>query len=115
MNNQAIENIEPDLPEQPVIDKAAIYETVYQHFKDQVEAQAPKKLSNVTADIALLDIGIDSLECLEVVMNLEECYEVFVPDNKIEEFTTIQSVVDYLVVAIAAKAEVVDDNQPEPD
>jgi acyl carrier protein len=82
----------------------AIYETVYAFFEKQVTEQAPKKLSLLTAETPFDDVGMDSLEKLSVAMDLEEHFDLFIPDDDIGIFTNIQDVVNYLELAIAKKA-----------
>lgn len=42
------------------------------------------------------DLSADSLDLLELVMALEEEYDVEVPAEDLEKLTTVQAVVDYL-------------------
>jgi len=53
------------------------------------------------------DIGMDSLKKLSIAMDLEELYALFIPDEDIEAFLTLNDMADYLNKAIAAKT-----NQP---
>jgi acyl carrier protein len=83
----------------------AIYETVYEFFEKQVTEQAPKKLSLLTAETPFDDIGMDSLEKLSVAMDLEEHFDLFIPDEDIGILTNIQGVVNYLELAIAKRLQ----------
>lgn len=80
-----------------------VSQTVYELFEKQVADQAPKKLGKLATDSPLDDIGMDSLEALSVAMDLEECYGLFIPDEDVMAFVTIQDVVNYLEAAVAAK------------
>ncbi|HFE63813.1 MAG TPA: acyl carrier protein [Caldithrix sp.] len=42
------------------------------------------------------DLGADSLDTVELVMALEEEFNVEIPDEDAQEITTVQSAVDYL-------------------
>lgn len=42
------------------------------------------------------DLGADSLDLFELVMALEEEYDIEIPSEDLEQMTTIQSVADYL-------------------
>lgn len=42
------------------------------------------------------DLSADSLDLFELVMALEEEYEVEIPTEDLEKLTTVQSVIDYL-------------------
>ena len=42
------------------------------------------------------DLGADSLDVVELVMALEEEFDVEIPDEEAEKLQTVQSVVDYI-------------------
>lgn len=42
------------------------------------------------------DLSADSLDLFEMIMALEEEYDVEIPTEDLEKLTTVQSVVDYL-------------------
>ena len=42
------------------------------------------------------DLGADSLDLFELVMSLEEKYEIEIPSEELAELTTVGSVMDYL-------------------
>lgn len=42
------------------------------------------------------DLSADSLDLFELVMALEEEYEVEIPTEDLESLTTVQAVIDYL-------------------
>ena len=42
------------------------------------------------------DLGADSLDLFELVMALEEEYDVEIPTEDLEKLTTVQAVLDYL-------------------
>ncbi|OPX34655.1 acyl carrier protein [candidate division KSB1 bacterium 4484_188] len=42
------------------------------------------------------DLGADSLDTVELVMALEEEFNVEIPDEDAQDITTVQSAVDYL-------------------
>ncbi len=81
-----------------------IYETVYELFKKQVTERAPKKISLLSAETPFDDVGMDSLEKLSVAMDLEDHFDLFIPDEDVAMFTNIQDIVNYLELAIAKKA-----------
>ena len=43
------------------------------------------------------DLDADSLDTVELVMALEEEFEVDIPDESAEKITTVQSAVDFIV------------------
>ena len=42
------------------------------------------------------DLGADSLDTVELIMQLEEEFGLEIPDESAEKMTTVQSVVDYI-------------------
>ena len=42
------------------------------------------------------DLGSDSLDAVELVMALEEEFEVEIPDEEAEKITTVQAAIDYV-------------------
>ena len=42
------------------------------------------------------DLGADSLDTVELVMALEEEFDIEIPDEEAEKITTVQSVIDYV-------------------
>ena len=42
------------------------------------------------------DLGADSLDIVELVMALEEEFDIEIPDEEAEKITTVQSAIDYV-------------------
>jgi len=42
------------------------------------------------------DLGADSLDVVEMIMALEEKFEIEIPDSEAENIKTVQDVVDYI-------------------
>ncbi|WP_099860726.1 acyl carrier protein [Pasteurella multocida] len=42
------------------------------------------------------DLGADSLDTVELVMALEEEFDIEIPDEEAEKITTVQSTIDYV-------------------
>jgi acyl carrier protein len=42
------------------------------------------------------DLGADSLDVVEMVMALEEKFEIEIPDSDAEKIKTVQDVIDYI-------------------
>ena len=42
------------------------------------------------------DLGADSLDVVEIVMGLEEEFEVTIPDTEAEKIVTVQQIMDYV-------------------
>jgi acyl carrier protein len=55
------------------------------------------KEDEVKSDSSFVDdLGADSLDTVELVMALEEEFEIEIPDEEAEKITTIQQAVDYI-------------------
>lgn len=50
------------------------------------------------------DLGADSLDTVELVMALEEEFEIEIPDEAAEDILTVQAVVDYIDSTVKASA-----------
>jgi acyl carrier protein len=58
-----------------------------------VAEQLGVELTDVTKDASILDdLGADSLDVVELVMTLEEAFDIEVPDDAVEELRTIGDV-----------------------
>lgn len=42
------------------------------------------------------DLGADSIELVELVMNIEEEFDMEIPDDKLQKFQTIEDVLNYV-------------------
>jgi acyl carrier protein len=50
------------------------------------------------------DLGADSLDTVELVMALEEEFDIEIPDEAAEEIATVQSAVNYINSKVTASA-----------
>jgi acyl carrier protein len=50
------------------------------------------------------DLGADSLDTVELVMALEEEFDIEIPDEAAEQITSVQDAVDYINNKVAASA-----------
>lgn len=44
----------------------------------------------------LLDLGADSLDNAQTIMDIEKEFDMAIPDTDMEKFTDVQSIVDYI-------------------
>lgn len=71
--------------------------TVEQQVKAIVAEQLGVKAEQVTSDASFVDdLGADSLDTVELVMALEEEFEIEIPDEDAEKITTVQQAIDYI-------------------
>ena len=51
----------------------------------------------VTPDTTFVDdLGADSLDIFQIVMGIEEEFDIEIPDDKAAEIKTVQDIVDYI-------------------
>lgn len=68
---------------------------------DDVKAVIVEQLSVNESEVELEsrfvdDLGADSLDVVELVMALEEKFEIEIPDEEAEKIATVKDVVDYI-------------------
>ena len=73
--------------------------------KEIVTEQLSVEAGNVTPQANFAnDLGADSLDTVELVMALEEEFDIEIPDEAAEQITTVQQAVDYISNKTAASA-----------
>ena len=71
--------------------------SVESQVKAIVAEQLGVKAEQVTSDASFVDdLGADSLDTVELVMALEEEFEIEIPDEEAEKITTVQQAIDYV-------------------
>lgn len=66
-------------------------------IKEMVADQLNVDAAEITAETSFKeDLGADSLDLFELVMALEEEYEIEIPSEELEKITTVGAVMDYL-------------------
>ena len=66
-------------------------------MKEMVVDQLNVDAAEITAETSFKDdLGADSLDLFELVMALEEEYNVEIPSEDLEKLTTVGAVMDYL-------------------
>ncbi|MBJ7353603.1 MAG: acyl carrier protein [Thermoleophilaceae bacterium] len=76
-----------------------IYEALKKTLVEELEIDASK--ISLEADFKS-DLDADSLHLVELAMELEDNYDVTIPDEVALELTTVGSVVDYLSEKLAS-------------
>jgi acyl carrier protein len=75
----------------------SLMSTVEQQVKAIVAEQLGVKQEQVTDDASFVDdLGADSLDTVELVMALEEEFEIEIPDEDAEKITTVHQAIDYI-------------------
>ena len=70
---------------------------VKQKVKDIIVEQLGVNPEEVTEEASFIDdLGADSLDTVELVMALEEAFDIEVPDEEAEKLTTVAAVIKYI-------------------
>lgn len=71
--------------------------STFDRVKKVVVEQLEVNPDEVTAEASFVeDLGADSLDQVELVMALEEEFDLEIPDEEAERITTVQSAVNYI-------------------
>ena len=71
--------------------------------KKIIEEQLGVSGEQVTNEASFIDdLGADSLDTVELVMALEEEFDIEIPDEDAEKMTNVQSAIDYLEQKVGA-------------
>ncbi len=77
-------------------------EEIFEKVKEIIVDQLGVAENAVTLEASFVDdLGADSLDIVELVMALEEEFEIEIPDTDAEKVVTVSDVVDYLKDKIA--------------
>lgn len=58
---------------------------------------------DITAEASVIDdLGADSLDVVELVMALEDEFDLEIPDEEAEKITNVQNIFDYMANALQA-------------
>ena len=78
-----------------------IFDTVKKIVADQLSVES----DTITAESHFAnDLGADSLDTVELVMALEEAFDIEIPDESAEKILTVQQAVDFINEKVAASA-----------
>ena len=70
-----------------------VFEKMKQILADQLDADA----DSITMETDIQDdLGADSLDVVEMLMSIEDEFELEIPDEKIEGLKTVGQVVEYI-------------------
>lgn len=72
-------------------------EQIFEKMKAIVVDQLGVEEAEVTMEANFIeDLGADSLDIVELIMALEEEFEIEVPDEDAEKLTTVESAITYI-------------------
>ena len=80
-----------------MVDRDEIKEKVL----DIVSEHLNKPKDSLTAEMHIVnDLGADSLDAVEIVMDIEDAFDLSIPEEDAEKIQTIANAVDYVEKAI---------------
>ena len=69
---------------------------IAERIKAVIVEQLAVSLDQVVPQASFIeDLGADSLDIVELIMALEEEYDIEIPDEDAEKITTVQNAIDY--------------------
>ena len=70
---------------------------VFEKMKKILAEQLDADIDNITMETDIADdLGADSLDVVEMLMSIEDEFEIEIPDEKIETLKTVGQVVEYI-------------------
>lgn len=83
------------------MDRAEIRDRVVKIVCEQL-GQSPEKVNEETSFIN--DLGADSLDTVELVMELEDQFETSIPDEEAEKIKTVGNAIDFIMGHLEKKS-----------
>ena len=72
-------------------------ETIFKTMQDLIAEQFAIDADEVTMDSSFVDdLGADSLDVVDMLMSLEDEFDVEIPDEEIERIRTVGELVSYI-------------------
>ena len=72
-------------------------EEIFEKVKKIIVEQLGASESSITTEASFIDdLGADSLDIVELIMALEEEFDIEIPDSDAEKVATVGDVVDYI-------------------
>lgn len=73
-------------------------EELFSKIKDMIVDQLGVDESTITEDSSFIDdLNADSLDMVELVMAMEQEFDIEIPDDVAEKVTTVKDAIDYIL------------------
>ena len=76
-------------------------EEVYEKIKDLIVTKKGVEAEKVSIESSFEELGMDSLDAVELVADMEEIFNVNIPNTELQNFKTIRQAVEGLQKAIS--------------
>ncbi|MBQ0031040.1 MAG: acyl carrier protein [Paludibacteraceae bacterium] len=77
---------------------------IAEKVKEIIADKLGVELSEVTPEASFTnDLGADSLDTVELVMEFEKQFEITIPEDQSEKITTVGAAIEHIEAAVAAK------------
>lgn len=78
---------------QNIISRDAVKQKVIAIISEQMAVDADK----LTEDLNMVvDLGVDSLDVVELIMEFEDTFDLNIPDERAGDISTIAQIIDYI-------------------
>ena len=74
---------------------------IKEQLKKEVSNQAEIPVEDIDENVHLADLGIDSLQALQLLVMLERTFKVSIGDQELQRFTTITNISSLVLERIA--------------
>ena len=75
-----------------------MYEKTFAKLKEIMVEELDLSADDITPEAHLVnDLGVNSLEFMNVIMMVEETFEVFLDEDRLRNLKTVNDVVNYIV------------------
>jgi len=70
---------------------------MFEKVQDVIAEELDVAKEDITMDASILnDLGADSLDVVELIMSLEEAFDIEVSDEKAQSLKTVRDVIEYI-------------------
>lgn len=71
--------------------------STFEHVKKMILSELKVSEDKITREARLQeDLGADSLDAVELIMNIESEYDIIIPDEQAVEIKTVGDIVDFI-------------------